>query len=61
MKEAISSVSDPHSLHAGSDPDQIFLTNADLDPIPDPNPGLKLANFFQNEILLCFHSLLPVI
>jgi ribonucleotide monophosphatase NagD (HAD superfamily) len=34
-----SSVSDPHNLYA--DPDPAFFTNADPDPIldPDPNPG----------------------
>jgi hypothetical protein len=34
------------------DSDPALLTNADPDPIPDldPNPGLKLANFFQSDI-----------
>jgi hypothetical protein len=31
------SVSDLHTLYA--DPDPAFLTHADPDPIPDPNPG----------------------
>jgi hypothetical protein len=36
----VTSVSDPHSLYAYQD----------LIPDPDPNLGLKLGYFFQNEI-----------
>jgi hypothetical protein len=39
---SFNSVSDPHSLYTDLDPDPAFLTNADPDPIPNPNLGLKL-------------------
>jgi hypothetical protein len=42
------SVSDPHSLFADPDPDPAVLTNADPDPISDPDPGrLKVGKFFR--------------
>jgi hypothetical protein len=50
----VSNVSNPHSLpvyqYADLDADPAFLTNPDpdLDSIPDPNPGSKLANFFPD-------------
>jgi hypothetical protein len=42
------SVSDTHSSYADQDP--AFLTNADPDPMPHPNQGLKIEKIFISEI-----------